>query len=324
MTFRVLVPQKIADEGLAELRAAGLEIVEPPDTTMAAMKESIRGCAAVLTRTLPLPAELLREAPELRVISRHGVGVDHIDLDYCRERGIVVTNAPEANTVAVAEHAVMLLLAVTKNVLSCDAAVRRGDFEARNSEFGIELAGRTLGVVGLGRIGRLVASRAAAGFGMEVLGFDPYASAATLDGAVTPVSLEALLARADAVSVHVPLTPATRGLFDARLFSLMKPQSYFINCSRGEVVQQQALEQALVSGRLRAAGLDVFEQEPLPAGSVLAGLPNVVLTPHMAAHTSESMIRMAVHAARGIIAVANHQEPQWPVLPAPAALSKAL
>lgn len=313
MSFRVLVPQDIAPEGIALLEAAGHVVVRPQGRDVPALQESIRTCDAVLTRTLPLPREVLQAAPHLKVISRHGVGVDHIDLEYCREQDIIVTNAPEANIVAVAEHSLMLLLALTKNLLTCDAGIRRGDFDVRNSEYGIELANRTLGVVGLGRIGQAVAARAGYGLGMNVLGFDPYADAATLDSCIEPVSLEVLLATADVVSVHVPLTPATRSLFDAEKFASMKQGTYFLNCSRGEVVVEGALEDALLSGKLRGAGLDVFEEEPLPAGHPLTRLPNVVLTPHMAAHNDQSMIRMAVHAAEGIIAVAENRAPQWPV-----------
>ncbi|MET1155344.1 NAD(P)-dependent oxidoreductase [Arthrobacter sp.] len=313
MTLRVLVPQRIAPEGLALLEAAGHVVVEPSGTDIPTLRKYISTCQAVLTRTLPLPREVLEAAPDLKVISRHGVGVDHIDLGYCREQNITVTNAPEANIVAVAEHALTLLLVLTKNLIACDTELRRGNFEARNSLYGIEVANKTLGVVGLGKIGQAVAVRAAIGLGMNIVGFDPYVDTTNLDPAITPVSLEVLLATADVVTVHVPLTPATRRLFDATRFDSMKQGSYFINCSRGEVVDEKALENALLSGRLRGAGLDVFEQEPLPVGHPLTRLPNVLLTPHMAAHNNESMIRMAVHAAQGIIAVAEGREPQWPV-----------
>ncbi|WP_461188640.1 hydroxyacid dehydrogenase [Arthrobacter sp. Z4-13] len=313
MTLRVLVPQRIAPEGLALLEAAGHVVVEPSGTDIPTLRKYISTCQAVLTRTLPLPRAVLEAAPDLKVISRHGVGVDHIDLDYCREQNITVTNAPEANIVAVAEHALMLLLALTKNLMACDTELRRGNFEARNSLYGIEVANKTLGVVGLGKIGQAVAVRAAIGLGMNIVGFDPYVDTTNLDPAIRPVSLEVLLATADVVTVHVPLTTATRRLFDATRFDSMKQGSYFINCSRGEVVDEKALENALLSGRVRGAGLDVFEEEPLPVGHPLTRLTNVLLTPHMAAHNNESMIRMAVHAAQGIIAVAEDREPQWPV-----------
>ena len=317
MTFRVLIPQRVAPEGITALRAAGLEAVEAPSTDSETLRELIQGCDAVLTRTTPLTAELLSAAPRLKVIARHGVGVDHIDLDYCRNNDIQVTFSPEANVIPVAEHTLMLILAITKNVLVTDTEIRKGNFSSRNSEYGIELAGKTLGVVGLGRIGRLVADGARAGLGMKILGFDPYADQGTLGQDIQLASLQTLLAESDVISVHVPLTPETRGLFSAERFSQMKQGTYLVNCSRGGVVDEDALELALLSGRVRAAGLDVFAEEPLPEGHPLTELPNVVLTPHMAAHTEASMIRMAVHAAEGIISVARGEEPRWPVRLAP-------
>lgn len=313
MTFRVLVPQQIAAEGVETLLRAGLEVVQPPDTELSTLQHHIKDCQAVLVRTVPMSPELLDAAPDLEVISRHGAGVDNIDIQYCGRRGIKITYAPESNTLAVAEHALMLILAVTKNLLISDAEVRRGNFAARNSCYGVELAGKTIGVIGLGRIGQLVAAKAAAGLGMNAVGFDPYADPSTLDPVITPVGLDQLLAEADVVSVHVPLTHSTRGMISTRQFSLMKQGSYFVNCSRGGVVNESALASAVRSGRLTAAGVDVFESEPLPADHALVQLPNVILTPHMAAHTAESMVRMAVHAAEGIIAVAQREKPRWPL-----------
>jgi D-3-phosphoglycerate dehydrogenase len=313
MSFRVLVPQPIAEEGLAVLRGSGLEVVQPPDTALATLQEHIADCQGVLVRTVQLTAELLGCAPSLRVVARHGAGYDNIDLDYCRSRGISATYAPHANTVAVAEHALGLLLAIAKNLRRCDIAIRRGSFDVRNTDYGIELDGKVLGVIGLGRIGQLVARRAAAGFGMRVIGFDPYVDPAALPDDVRALPFDELLATADALSVHVPLNDATRDLVGPEQFAAIKPGSYLVNCARGGVVNEQALLAALRSGKLRAAALDVFDDEPLPVTSPLVELDNVLLTPHMAAHTTESLARMAVHAAEGIVAVARGEQPRWPV-----------
>jgi D-3-phosphoglycerate dehydrogenase len=313
MTFRVLVPQPIATEGLEVLRRAGLEAVQPPSADLQTLKTWIRDCQAVLVRTVPISRELLEEAPGMKVISRHGAGVDNVDLDYCRERGIRVTYAPESNAVSVAEHALMLLLSVSKNVVRFDAEVRCGNFESRNSNYSVELQGKTLGVVGLGRIGRLVASRAAAGLGMQILGFDPYADEKTLDPVIAPVPFERLLGESDAITVHVPLTSATHGLIGTAELWRMKQGSFLVNCSRGGVVDEAALESAVRSGQLRGAALDVFDSEPLPAGHALTDVPNIILTPHTAALTDGAMVRMAVHAAQGIVSVMQDQEAQWPV-----------
>jgi D-3-phosphoglycerate dehydrogenase len=312
MSFTVLVPQQVDEAGILEMHAAGLTVIEAPDTDPGTLEQLIRGCQGVLVRTVRLDAELLGAAPDLRVVSRHGAGVDNVDLAYCRSHGVQVTYAPLANGIAVAEHAIGLLLAVTKNIPRCDDAVRRGDFAARNRDYGVELAGKTLGVIGLGRTGLGVATRAAAGLGMEVIGTDPHVDAGSVPPEVSVVPLERLLASADAVSIHVPLVPATRGLIGAAELSRMKAR-YLVNCSRGGVVDELALVEALSTGSLRAAGVDVFEQEPLPAGHPLTQLDNVVLTPHMAAHTTESLARMAVHAAQGIISVARGEDPEWPV-----------
>lgn len=313
MTFRVLVPQPVAPEGLDILRAAGLQLVEPHAMDVEALKDAIADCQALLLRTIPVPVEVLDAASGLKVISRHGAGLDNVDLDYCARRGIQVTYAPDSNTTAVVEHALMLLLALAKDVTTSDRQVRAGHFEWRNSHLGVELAGKTLGVVGLGRIGQLVAARAAAGLGMRIIGYDPYADQVGLDPAIAVVDLPTLLAEADAVTVHVPLSSATRHLLGGEELALMRPGSWLVNCSRGGVVDETALVRALESGRLRGAALDVFEAEPLPAGHPLTALPNVILTPHMAAHTDESMVRMAVHAAQGIVSVAQGAEPRWPV-----------
>ncbi|GAB3267008.1 hydroxyacid dehydrogenase [Arthrobacter pigmenti] len=313
MTFRVLVPEQISAAGVQVLHAAGMEIVTPPAIGLETMKDAIQDCHALLVRTMQVPSGLLEAAPMLKVVSRHGAGLDNVDLDYCAARGIAVTYAPESNTVAVAEHALMLLLALARNVVTADGEVRRGNFAFRNSHAGIELTGKTLGIIGLGRIGQLVGARAAAGLGMRALGSDPFVDAATVDPIINVVPLQSLLEEANVVSVHVPLSEVTRNLLSVRELARMKQGSLLINCSRGGVVDEAALEDSLKSGHLGGAGLDVFEHEPLPADHPLTNLPNVILTPHTAAHTTESIERMAVHAAQGIVDVAHGKEPQWPV-----------
>ncbi|GAB2962904.1 hydroxyacid dehydrogenase [Amycolatopsis acidiphila] len=305
--FRVLVPQAVDEAGIAALTDAGLDVVQPPNADIETVRRVVRDCDAVLLRTVVLDAAVLAGAPRLKVIARHGVGVDNIDLAYCAARGIVVTNAPESNTVAVAEHTLALLLAVAKNLRAADRAVRAGEFAARHHLGGIELAGRTLGVIGLGRIGRLVAQRAEAGLGMRVRGHDPAATGPDV------VGLPELLAASDVVSLHVPLTTGTAGFFGAAEFAALKPGAYLVNCSRGGVVDETALRTALDRGQLAGAALDVFATEPLPAAHPLASDPRVLLTPHMAAHTGESLARMAVDAANEIIAVSRGEQPRWPV-----------
>jgi D-3-phosphoglycerate dehydrogenase len=277
--------------------------------------EAIVGCSGVLVRTAPMSPEVLSAGPNVRVVSRHGAGVDNVDLDYCRLNGIRVTYAPEANTTAVAEHTVGLIVAAAKNMRSCDGSARRGQFAVRNTDYGIELAGKTLGVVGLGRIGRLVGRKMARAFDMRVIGSDPYLASAEqdLDG-IARTSLDELLDRADVVSVHAPLTPETRHLIGAEQFKRMRAGAYLVNCARGGVVDEEALVASLEAGHLAGAALDVFETEPLPADHPLTAMENVLLTPHMAAHTQESLDRMASDAADGIVAVLQGREPRWSIV----------
>jgi D-3-phosphoglycerate dehydrogenase / 2-oxoglutarate reductase len=312
VTTRVLVPQPIAPAGLEVLREAGLETRELDTTDAAELRQAIVGCAGVLVRTAPLPADVLSAAPGLEVVSRHGVGLDAIDIGYCRDHGIRVTFAPESNTVTVAEHTIGLMTAITKNLRTVDVATRAGDFGARSRCYGVELDGKTLGVVGLGRIGRLVAQKARLGFGMRILGYDAYLTEDTGPEGVHRCTLEELLANSDVVTVHVPFTPGSRHVIDAAGLGSMKRGAYLVNCSRGGTVDEAALIDALRDGHLAGAGLDVFETEPLPAGHPLTALDNVLLTPHMAAHSTEALDRMAAHAAEGIVDVLGGREPRWP------------
>ena len=312
---RVLVPQAVSKAGLRVLHSAGVETVELETTDPAHLQEAIVDCSGVLVRTAPMSSAVLRAAPGLRVVSRHGAGVDNVDLDFCRANGIRVTYAPEANTTSVAEHTVGLIVAAAKNMRSCDGATRRGDFGVRNTRYGIELEGKTLGVVGLGRIGRLVARKMSRAFDMEVVGYDPYVTAddEVPDG-TRLASLEEVVRHADVLTIHAPLTAGTRHLIGANELRRMRPGSYLVSCARGGVVDESALVSSLQDGHLAGAALDVFETEPLPADHPLTTMDNVMLTPHMAAHTQESLDRMAADAAAGIVAVLQGREPRWPVV----------
>jgi D-3-phosphoglycerate dehydrogenase / 2-oxoglutarate reductase len=313
VSFKVLVPQPIADEGIELLLGSGLEVVEPPAWDAATLGEYIGNCQGVLLRTAPMTRKVLERARDLRVIARHGVGLDNVDLEYCAERGIVVTNTPEANATAVAEHTLGMIVAVAKNMLLGDEEIRKGRFDARDRLYGIELEGKTLGVVGLGRIGRRVASKAAYGLGMKIVRYDPYLPGRDVPEFVRAMELEDLLATSDVVTLHLPLTEETRNLLGKERISAMKDGAYLVNCARGGIVDEGALEQALRSGKLSGAALDVFADEPTGQDHPLWDFKNVIVTPHMAAFTEESVVRMAVHAAEGVISVARGGPPRWPV-----------
>src|SRR4051794_26052754 len=224
----------------------------------------------------------------LQVIGRAGVGVDNVDLDAATAAGITVVNAPTGNTVAAAEHTLALLYGVARNVAAADASMRRGEWK-RSQFTGLELRGRTLGIVGLGKIGQAIAARAVA-MEMVVLASDPFVSAeqAALHG-VELVSFERLVERADVITVHVPLTRATRELIGAAQIARMKRGAILLNVARGGILDEAAVAEGLRSGQLGGAGIDVFENEP-PTGSPLLDAPNTILTPHLGASTAEAQV----------------------------------
>ncbi len=256
---------------------------------------------ALTVRDAPLPVQVLQAAPRLTVISRHGVGYDNIPIDYCTSRGLPVTVVGDVNAVSVAEQTMFLLLAAARQGIPLDAAVRRGDFAARSRLVGLELRGRTMLIVGFGRIGREVAARAGA-FGMRIVVFDPFADRATTPGAAFVDDLADGLRQADILTVHVPLGPKTEGMIGAREIALLRSRAIVLNSARGGILDEGAVISALDSGQLWAAGLDTFVTEPLAADSALARHPRTVLSPHSAALTEESLIAMGLMTARNALA----------------------
>ena len=251
-------------------------------------------------------AEALARADGLKVVGRAGVGLDNIDVEAATERGVLVMNTPGANATATAEHTWALLLALCRQVPAADASVRRGEWE-RKRFVGFQLAGKTLGVIGLGRVGRLVAARGR-GFGMQAIGCDPYLAAdAATEINVELADLERVLAEADVLTLHVPLTDETRGLIGADALERMKPGALLVNAARGGLVDEGAVADALADGRLAGAAFDVYADEP-PAGSPLLAAPNVVLTPHLAASTSEAQRDVSVQIAEQVVAALRDEE----------------
>ncbi len=270
-------------------------------------------------RTKALGAQQIEKARHLRVIARHGVGVDNVAVEAATRRGIPVLITPRANLRSVAEHVFALALAVSRNLLRADRYVREGRFAERDSLMGRELFGETLGVIGLGRIGEEVARMGAAGFGMRVLGYDPFVDekSARAKGVQPMSSLGELLPACAFVSVHVPLTEETRGLLGARELGHMRPGSVLVQAARGGVVNEDALVKALRGGPLAGAGIDVFEEEPPPADHPLFSLGNAILSPHTAASTRQAMRRMGLDAARGILDILGGADALSPPAGAP-------
>ncbi|MBW2058705.1 MAG: hydroxyacid dehydrogenase [Deltaproteobacteria bacterium] len=256
---------------------------------------------------------VIESAPRLKVIGRHGVGLENIDLKAARERGITVVYTPDANTESVAEHFVALALMLAKKMVLADRALRAGTWQARYELIGEELRGKTLGVMGFGRIGQQTARICRYGFGMAVLYHDlvRYPRVEKELGA-KPLDPETLFAEADFVSINLPLLDQTRGLVDAHLLRRMKPTAFLINMARGPVWKESDVVRALEEHWIAGAGSDVYEVEPAPADNPLFAQDSFVGTPHMAAHTEEGMIRMSM-VARDIIAVLEGRAPEFPV-----------
>ena len=296
-----LIVQPIAHAGLDLLREAGLTVHVADDQKETTLRPLLQIVQAVITRNHGLSAAEIEAAPLLEVIVSHGTGMDKIDVEAAARRGIYVTNTPGANTQAVAEHAIALIFACAKSIPSADGAVRNLDFDFRYRQKTFELAGRTLGLVGYGRIARRVA-RIAQALGLHVLGCSRRAGKADMDrdGVENIGDLDEICARSDILSLHgVPTSGVV--LFDERQIALLKPGAVLINTARGSLVDEAALAAALESGHLAAAALDVFTEEPLPRHSELLNCPRLILTPHIGGAALEAMERTATEAARKVI-----------------------
>jgi D-3-phosphoglycerate dehydrogenase len=294
---RVLVCEPIAEAGVALLRER-FDVDDQPDGDLA---ERIAGYDAVVVRSATkLTADVLERADRLRVIGRAGVGVDNVDVEAATRRGIVVANAPESNVVSAAEHTVGLLVALARNIPQAHAALKQGRWE-RSAHAGVELEGKTLAVLGFGRIGQQVARRAL-GLGMQVVAFDPFVGRERFRelGVERVGTTEEALRAGDFVTLHLPLTDETRGSIDAAAFATMRDGVRLVNAARGELVDEEALVEALRSGKVAGAALDVFAAEPY--SGPLLDLENVVVTPHLAASTTEAQDRAGLVVAEQVAA----------------------
>lgn len=310
--YKVLLTEPIDPVGMAMLRDE-CEAVVAPEPTLEALLRLAPDVDAFIVRAGPCPRQLIAAAPRLRVIGKHGVGVDNIDIPAATERGIPVFSTPGTNAEAVAEMALALMLALARDLFEAHRVVVENRYlSGRSAYLAVELEGKTLGLVGIGRIGSLVAKMCAAAFGMRVLAYDPYVTAppALPIGRIELVGdLNEMLAQADFVSVHVPLTPQTRGIISGPQFKRMKPTAYIVNTSRGAVIDENALAEALRSGEIAGAGIDVFAQEPTPAEHPLFGLKNVILSPHIGGQTAESMQKMARAVVQGVLDALHSKRP---------------
>ena len=309
----VFIPEPMAPSGLDQLEPH-CECVAPwrhgIELSAGAKSARLGEADAVIVRLFRVGARELEACPRLRVIAKQGVGLDNIDCEAATRRGIPVLFAPGANANAVAEHTVGVLIALSRHFESAGRALREGRFHERDRFQGTELAGRTLGIVGLGRIGSRVAQKAGVGLAMRVLAYDPFVDRQAYDGpAVFVDRLEELLEAADFVSLHVPLTSLTRHMIDVTALGRLKPTCRVINTSRGAVVDEPALVRALREGRIAGAALDVFSEEPVPADHPLASTPNTILTPHVAGATDEAFDALSRQIAADVLALLQGRGP---------------
>ena len=297
MSMKIFVADDVSDSGLDPLRAAGFTVEKQTGLTGPSLVQALQNCEGLVVRSeTKVTADLLASVSSLRVIGRAGVGVDNIDVPAATIRGIVVMNAPDGNTITTAEHTIALLISLARSIPQANSSLKSGRWE-RKKFIGVELQGKTLGIVGLGRIGRVVASRARA-MGMLIVAYDPFiAPEQARDLEIELAPLDDVYARADFLTVHTPLTAETRGLIDREVFAKMKKGARIINCARGGLVDEGALCEAIENGTIAGAALDVFSQEPPAADNPLLNLDQVIVTPHLGASTTEAQEGVAFTVA---------------------------
>jgi D-3-phosphoglycerate dehydrogenase len=313
-TYKILVSDALPESGLTPLRqAAGIEVEVKTGLSPQQLIEVIPYYDALIVRSsTTVTADVIRAGRRLRVIARAGVGVDNIDTAAATQHGIIVVNAPTGNTVAAAEHTIAMLMAMARLIPQADAHVRTGQWK-RNKFVGVEVRDKILGTVGFGRVAQEVVQRAQ-GLGMRVLAYDPYVTADyAAHRGVTLVDLDKLLAQADFVTIHVPLTPQTQNLIGRERLLRMKPTARLLNVARGGVVDEQALVEVMKTGHLAGVALDVFEQEPLPTDSPLRQNDRIILTPHLGASTVEAQEKVAEDVALQVLDVLNDRPARYAV-----------
>ena len=300
----VLILAQIHPDAVALLDRSGCTTEVLTDLSWPALSAALPRAEAIIVRLHPIGEREVAAAPKLRVVARHGAGHDTVDEAALTRHGVLLTVTPFANSDSVAEHTILLMLACARHLPENHARVTGGRWGAEAPRIGVEIGTRTLLIVGFGRSGQRVA-RIARGFGTRVLVHDRAEKAPLIEtaGCVPAPDLRAALPQADIVSLHCPATEATRGMVDARFLAAMKPGAMLINTARGGLLDESAVAAALHDGRLGAAGLDVFQEEPVPASNPLLSAPNVVLTPHVAAGSAEAMRNMAMHAAEAVLSV---------------------
>ena len=314
MTYKILLPQQIMKEGRDYLVSKGYEIVDGHGMTEEDIINDIPDCDAMIVRLSKVTDKILEAAPKLKVIARHGAGYDGVDLESARRHNVIVLNAPGANSISVAELTIFYMLYCSRNFKLVQKTYLDDYIYAKMKTKKSELYGKTLGLIGIGNIGSLVAERAALGFGMNVIAYDPFAKKENLPDHITLVNdRDVIFTNSDYVSLHVPATKDTINSVSVREFQLMKETAFLINTSRGAIVDEDALYNALINKQIAGAALDVMKEEPINKTNPLLTLDNVLTAPHIGAATAEAAIRSSVHCAMGIDDFLSGRTPKYVV-----------
>jgi D-3-phosphoglycerate dehydrogenase len=312
---KILIVQPIHKEGIKLLeKEAKIKIAS--NTDKETLVNEVKDCDAILVRDAKVPAEVILNASKLKVIGRHGAGVDNIDMKVVTERRILVVNAPEANVNSVAEHVLCMILALTKNLVMMDREVREGRFASRSKVVNMEISRKKVGIIGLGKNGFMLAKMLRA-LNAEIIAYDPYIDPSSIEGSGIKLvqNINYVYLNSDIISLHLPLTEETKGMIGMKEFKKMKKDAYIVNASRGLIIKENELCEALKKKEIKGAALDVFEEEPLKINNPLLRLENIILSPHNAALTEEALIKMAIHSAQGILDYFNGKQPKYMVNP---------
>lgn len=309
MGKNVAIPKGLSQAGKDYLINHGMDLVELPDTQAETIISQAPNVDGIVLMTEPFPNETIKQMPNLKVIARHGVGYDNVDPNYMGENHVWVTITPNANAATVAETTLAEILDISKNLTAISDNMRKGDFDYKSSHMGFDLAEKTLGIMGYGRIGKMVAKKASS-WDMDILIYDPFVKSSDY-GKI--VDKDTLLANSDVITLHMAVTSKNKQGINKDVFKKMKKSAVLINLGRGALVNQADLLEALKTREIRGAALDVFNEEPLPLSSEFYNLDNVVLTPHIASNTTECMARMAVDSASEVVRVLSGEQPKWPV-----------
>jgi len=311
--MKVLIPQDINHAGKNYLKDRGYEVIVGSAHDAETIKREIADCDALLARTAPYPADVIAAGKKLKIIARFGVGTDNIDVKFAEKQGIWVTIAKGENSHSVAEHTVTMMLACAKNLVYIDQQTKTGGWEVRNKFPITELKGKTVGIIGLGDIGRRVAAMVHNGLQMNVIGFDVLKLDNLPEYIKVVSSLDEIFTNSDVVTLHVPGTPETMNMVNQKTLSMMKPAAYLINCARGGIVNESDLCEALQNRKIACAAMDVFLKEPPELDNKLFKLDNFIASPHNAALTNEASTGMALSCAKAIDDVLSGRMPQYPI-----------